>query len=129
MMHRLAKTNKYVGFLFLKVSDEYFQFTEEQIRNLSAAHIANLEKYYDKLTHFVCSGLDARYDMVTLIEADTLEEINDAVTDFRKREKAKYIDIVNIIVTIKAPHHVPKPKSPAQVGTAVPTPSTATGTP
>ena len=47
--------------------------------------------------------MDARYDQITMMEADTLEEIYDAAMDFKMGQKAAYIEIVNVVVGIKAP--------------------------
>ncbi|WP_329103029.1 hypothetical protein OG792_25550 [Micromonospora sp. NBC_01699] len=60
-------------------------------------------KFAKLLTHVVCSGVDARYDQVTMVEADTQEEIHAAATDFRMGAKARYIEIVDIVVGMKAP--------------------------
>jgi hypothetical protein len=38
-----------------------------------------------------------------MIEADTLEEIHAAAVDFRLGAKANYIDIVDVVVGMKAP--------------------------
>jgi hypothetical protein len=62
-----------------------------------------MAKHADKLTHVVCTGLDGRYDQVTMIEADTLEEINAATVDFRLGAKANYIGIVDVVIGMKAP--------------------------
>lgn len=51
----------------------------------------------------VCTGVNGRYDQVTMVEADTLEEINVAATAFRMGNKARYIEIVDIVVGMKAP--------------------------
>lgn len=102
-MHPLNDKNKYVGMLFMKMSQEYFSMGREGIREISQKHLKDLVKYSDKLTHFVCTGLDARYDQVTVIEADTLEEIHRAAADFKMGAKAKYINVADIVVAIKAP--------------------------
>jgi hypothetical protein len=102
-MHPLSNKNKYMGFLFMKMSQEYFSLGREGIRKVSLEHVKELTKHSDKLTHMVCSGLDARYDQVTIIEADTLEEIHNAAVDFRMGAKAAYIEVIDIVVGIKAP--------------------------
>jgi|SRR5688572_16335009 hypothetical protein len=102
-MHPLGERNKYTGFLFMKMSQEYFSLQRDGIRKVSAEHVKDLTKHSDKLTHIVCSGLSARYDQVTMIEADTLEEIHYAAVDFRMGAKAKYIDVVDVVIGIKAP--------------------------
>lgn len=112
-MHPLAKKNKYIGFLFMKISKEYFALGREGIHEVSAAHAQSLSKYFDMLTHVVTSGLDARYDQVTMIEADTLEEIHAAATDFRMGAKAQYVDIVDIVVGVKALPRAPRPTASA----------------
>jgi hypothetical protein len=102
-MHPLNDKNKYVGFLYMKMSQEYFSLGREGIRKVTLEHVGDLTKHSDKLTHIVCSGLDARYDQITLIEADTLEEIHNAAVDFRMGAKAAYIDVADVVVGIKAP--------------------------
>ena len=102
-MHPLGKKNKYIGFLFMEISQDYFNLGREGIHKISSEHAAHMAKHADKLTHVVCSGLDARYDQVTMIEADTLEEINAAAVDFRLGAKAKYIRITDVVIGMKAP--------------------------
>ena len=102
-MHPLSDKNKYVGFLLMKMSQEYFSLGREGIHKVTMEHVGTLTKHSDKLTHIVCSGLDARYDQVTMIEADSLEEIHNAAVDFRMGAKAAYIEVVDIMVGIKAP--------------------------
>ncbi len=109
-MHPLSNKNKYIGLLFMKMSQEYFSLGREGIRKISLKHVKDLTKYSDQLTHLVCSGLDARYDQVTMIEADTLEEIHNAAVDFRMGAKAAYIEVVDIVVAIKAPRCGAVPK-------------------
>jgi len=102
-MHGIGEKNKYVGLLFMKATKEYFDLGEDGIRQVSAGHARDLAQYANQLTHVVCSGMHAKYDQVTMIEADTLEEIYAAHTAFRMGAKGKYIDIVDIVVGIKAP--------------------------
>lgn len=87
----------------MKISQDYFDLGREGIHEISVQHAQAMSKHADKLSHVVCTGLDARYDQVTVIEADTLEEINAAAVDFRLGAKAKYIQIVDVIVGMKAP--------------------------
>ena len=102
-MHPLSDKNPYVGFLHMKMSQEYFSLGREGMRKVTREHVGALTKHSDKLTHIVCTGLDVRYDQITLIEADTLEEIHAAAVDFRTGAKAGYIDIVDVAVGMKAP--------------------------
>lgn len=102
-MHRLAAKNKYVGFLFMKISPEYFALGRKGIHEVSKSHADSLEKFSDLLTHVVTSGLTTKYDQVTIVEADTLEQIHAAATEFRMGAKAQYIEIVDMVVGIKAP--------------------------
>ena len=112
-MHPLGKKNKYLGFLFMKISQDYFDLGRDGIHKISAEHAAHMAKHADKLTHVVCSGLDARYDQVTMIEADTLEEINAAAVDFRLGAKANYIQITDVVIGMKAPQRGQRPADPA----------------
>jgi hypothetical protein len=102
-MHPLGEKNKYMGFLFMKIDQEYFNLGREGIHDISVEHAKSLSKHSDKLTHVVVTGLDARYDQVTMIEADTLEEIHAAAVDFRLGAKAKFIEIVDVVIGMKAP--------------------------
>ncbi|WP_210768271.1 hypothetical protein [Cellulomonas humilata] len=102
-MHRLAAKNKYVGFLFMKISPEYFALGRKGIHEVSVSHADDLSKFSDLLTHVVTSGLNGKYDQITIVEADTLEQIHAAATEFRMGAKAAYIDVVDVMVGIKAP--------------------------
>ncbi|MFH0176661.1 hypothetical protein ACIA6D_30840 [Streptomyces cacaoi] len=102
-MHQLADRNKYMGLLFLRIDPSYFELGREGIHDVSAAHARDLAKWAKQLTHIVTSGLNGKYDQVTIIEADTLEEIHAAATDFRMGAKGKYIEVSDVIVGVKAP--------------------------
>lgn len=102
-MHPLAEKNKYIGFLFMKMTKEYFALGKDGVRKITNPHVKALSKYSGNLTHLLCTGLDARYDQITMMEADTMEEIYDAAVDFKLGEKAQYIDVVDVVVGIKAP--------------------------
>ena len=102
-MHPLSAKNKYVGIMFMKMSQEYYSLGRDGIRKVSLDHVKALTPYSHLLTHVVCAGLSSRYDQVTMIEADTLEEIHNAGVAFRMGAKANYIDVNDIVVGIKAP--------------------------
>jgi hypothetical protein len=102
-MHQLAEKNKYIGFLFMKISPEYYALGRKGIHEVSAGHAADLAKFSDLLTHVVCAGLNGKFDQVTIVEADTLEQIHAAATEFRMGAKAQYIDVVDVLVGVKAP--------------------------
>ncbi len=102
-MHPLGEKNKYVGMLFMKMSKEYWALGRSGIHEISVKHAKDLARYSPMLTHVVATGMDARYDQVTMIESDTLEGIHDATAAFRLGAKGQYIDIVDVVVGIKAP--------------------------
>ncbi|WP_308403930.1 hypothetical protein [Streptomyces sudanensis] len=102
-MHQLADRNKYIGLLFMQIDPAYFELGREKIHEVSAAHARDLSKWAKQLTHVVTSGLNGKYDQITLIEADTLEEIHAAATDFRMGAKGRYISVSDVIVGVKAP--------------------------
>ncbi len=87
----------------MKMTPEYFALGKEGILGITTPHLKALGKYSSQLTHVLCTGMDARYDQITMMEADTLEEIYDATMDFKMGKKAQYIEIVNVVVGIKAP--------------------------
>lgn len=102
-MHPIGKKNKYIGFLFLKLRPEYFALGKEGILRISRVHAKGLAKHASKLTHIVTTGMHSSHDQITMIEADTLEEIYDSTMDFKMGAKAAYIDIVDVVVGMKAP--------------------------
>ena len=102
-MHSIGKKNKYMALLFMKISKEYFALGREGISKVSAPHVKELTPFKDMLTHVVCTGLDGRYDQITVIEADSLEQIHEAAVSFKVGAKAKYIDVTDVVVGIKAP--------------------------
>jgi hypothetical protein len=102
-MHQLAEKNKYIGLLFMKISPEYFALGRKGIHEVSASHAADLARFSDLLTHVVCSGLNGKYDQITIVEADTLEQIHAAATEFRMGAKARYIDVADVMIGVKAP--------------------------
>ena len=67
----------------MKMSREYFSLGAAGIRKVTLEHLKDLTKYSKQLTHIVCTGLDARYDQLTMMEADTLEEVHDSAVAFR----------------------------------------------
>ena len=110
-MHSLGKKNKYIGMLFMKMSKEYWALGRKGIHKISVEHAEDLKQYSHLLTHVVCGGMDGRYDQITLIEADTLEEINAAYAAFKVGAKGQYIDVVDVSIGVKAP---PRPPQPAR---------------
>jgi hypothetical protein len=102
-MHPIAEKNKYVGFLFMKMKPEYFALGKDGILKITLPHAKTLSKHSSKLTHILTTGMHAEHDQITMMEADTLEEIYDAAMDFKMGEKAAYIDVVDVVVGIKAP--------------------------
>lgn len=102
-MHQLAEKNNYIGFLFMKIHPEYFKLGPDGIHEVSMGHARDLAKYSKMLTHVVTSGLNGRFDQVTIVEAESLEQIHDAANAFRMGAKAAYIDVVDVLVGVKAP--------------------------
>ena len=102
-MHTLGEKQKYIGFLFMKMSKEFWALGRDGMAKISIAHAKELMQYSHMLTHVVCGSFDARYDQVTMIEADSLEQIHEAATAFRVGAKGQYITMVDMLVGVKAP--------------------------
>ena len=102
-MHPLGEKSKYIAMMFMKMSKEYWALGREGIAKVSAEHARSLKPYNDMLTHVVCGSFDARYDQVTVVESDTLERIHDAANAFKLGAKGAYIDVVDVVVGVKAP--------------------------
>lgn len=121
-MHTLGDKNKYVGMMFMKMSKEYWALGIQGMHDISVRHARDLMQYSQLLTHVVTGSMDARYDQVTLIEADTLEEIHAASTAFKVGAKGQYIDVVDVVVGVKAPPRGLAARANAQNATANPNP-------
>jgi hypothetical protein len=102
-MHPIGEKNKYIGFLFMKLKPEYFTASREEVLRITLEHARDLVKYTTNLTHVITSGTNANHDQISIIEADSLEGIYDATMEFRMGAKAAYIDVVDVVVGIKAP--------------------------
>lgn len=102
-MHTLAGKNKYVALMFMKMSKEYWALGTKGMHQISMEHARDLMPYSHLLTHYVTGSLDARYDQVTMIEADTLEEIHAASVAFKVGAKGAYISVVDVVTGVKAP--------------------------
>ena len=108
-MHTLGDgPNKYVAMLFLKMSKEYWALGTAGMHQISVQHARDLMQFAPLLSHVVTSSTDARYDQVTMIEADTLEQIHAAATAFRVGAKGQYIAVVDTVVGVKAPARAPQ---------------------
>jgi hypothetical protein len=94
------------------MSKEYWALGIRGMHDISVQHARDLMQYSHLLTHVVTGGMDARYDQVTLIEADTLEQIHAASTAFKVGAKGAYIDVVDVVIGVKAP-----PRPPARANT------------
>jgi hypothetical protein len=82
-MHPIGEKNKYVGFLFMKLKPEYFAASKEEVLRITLEHARDLVKYTTNLTHVITSGTSVNHDQISIIEADSLEEIYDATMEFR----------------------------------------------
>ncbi len=102
-MHTLGGKNKYVAMMFMKMSKEYWALGIQGMNEISVRHARDLMPYAHLLTHVVTGSLDARYDQVTMIEADTLEEIHAASVAFKAGAKGQYIAVVDVVAGVKAP--------------------------
>lgn len=102
-MHTLAGKNKYVAMMFMKMSKEYWALGVKGMHEISVQHAKDLLQYSHLLSHVVTSSLDARYDQVTMVEADTLEEIHAASIAFKTGAKGRYIDVVDVVAGVRAP--------------------------
>ena len=50
-MHELAKKNKYIGLLFMKISPEYFKLGKDGIHQVSEGHARDLAKFGSLFLH------------------------------------------------------------------------------
>ena len=96
----------YVALVFMNSKDEWFTLSRQQRVEIIRDHSKQLAPYANKvaLNFFVGLGL-SKYDYIEQIEADDLKIVHSLVRTLRFGTLGRYVDIVDVIVTIKGQYH------------------------
>ncbi len=96
----------YVALVFMNSKDEWFALSRQQRVEIIRDHSKQLTPYANKvaLNFFVGLGL-SRYDYIEQIEADDLKIVHSLVRTLRFGTLGRYVDIVDVLVTIKGQYH------------------------
>ncbi len=92
----------FVGIIFLNIKPEWYELSREERIGLTRTHMKELTPYAEKVarTHLRGTGI-SKYDTVEILEAENLQDISAIVKGFRASAKAKYMEIADVITTIK----------------------------
>jgi len=96
----------YVALVFMNSKDEWFRLSRKERVDIIRDHAKQLAPYANKvaLDFFVGLGL-SKYDYIEEIEADDLKIIHSLVRTLRFGALGRYVDIVEVLITIKGLYH------------------------
>ncbi len=96
----------YMALVLMNSRDEWFQLSRNQRVDIIKEHAQQLAPYANKVALEFLIGLGlSKYDYVEQIEADDLKIIHSLVRALRFGPLGRYIDIVDVLITIKGQYH------------------------
>ena len=96
----------YVALVLMKSKDEWFQLSRRQRVDIIKDHAKQLAPYANKVALEFLIGLGlSKYDYIEQIEADDLKIIHSLVRALRFGALGRYIDIADVLITIKGQYH------------------------
>jgi len=97
----------YVALVLINSKDEWFQLSRKQRIGIIKDHAKQLTPYANKVALEFLIGLGlSKYDYIEQIEADDLKIIHSLVRALRFGPLGRYIDIVDVLITIKGQYHL-----------------------
>jgi len=102
-----ADGQTYVALVFMNSKEEWFALSRKDRVAIIRDHAKQLAPYANKvaLEFFVGLGL-SKYDYIEQIEADDLKIIHSLVRALRFGALGKYVDFVDVVITIKGQYHL-----------------------
>jgi len=96
----------YVALVFMNSREEWFRLSRKERVEIIKTHAENLSPYANKvaLNFLIGMGL-SKYDYIEEIEADDLKIIHSLVRSLRFGALGRYVDIVDVLITIKGQYH------------------------
>jgi hypothetical protein len=96
----------YVALVLMNSRDEWFQLTRKQRVDVIREHAEQLTPYANKVALEFLIGMGmSKYDYIEQIEADDLKIIHSLVRALRFGALGRYVDIVDVLITIKGQYH------------------------
>jgi len=96
----------YMALVLMNSKDEWFQLSRKQRVDIIRDHAEQLAPYANKVALEFLIGLGlSKYDYIEQIEADDLKIIHSLVRALRFGPLGRYIDIVDVLITIKGQYH------------------------
>lgn len=96
----------YVALVLMNSKDEWFQLSRKERVEIIKEHSKQLAPYANKVALEFLIGLGlSKYDYIEQIEADDLKIIHSLLRNLRFGALGRYVDIVDILITIKGQYH------------------------
>ncbi len=97
----------YVALVFINSKDKWFRLTRKERVKIIRTHFHGLAPYANKVAlNFLIGQGISKYDYIEEIEADDLKIIHSLVRALRFGALGEYIDIVDVVITIKGQYHL-----------------------
>ena len=96
----------YVALVFINSKDGWFKLTRKERVEIIRTHSKELAPYANKVALDFLIGLGiSKYDYVEQIVADDLKIIHSLMRTLRFGALGPYVDIVDVVITIKGQYH------------------------
>ena len=96
----------YVALVFINSKEQWFRLPRKERVQIIRTHMKELTPYANKVALNFLIGLGlSKYDYVEEIEADDLKIIHSLVRTLRFGALGAYVDIVDVVITIKGQYH------------------------
>ena len=96
----------YVALVLINSKDSWFELSRQERVQIIRTHAKELAPYGNKvaLEFLIGFGL-SKYDYIEQIEADDLKIIHSLVRRLKFGTLGKYVDVVDVLITIKGQYH------------------------
>ena len=96
----------YVALVFINSREPWYGLSRKQRVEIIRTHAKELAPYGNKVALEFLIGLGlSKYDYVEQIEADDLKIIHSLVRNLKFGSLGRYIDVVDVVITIKGQYH------------------------
>ncbi len=92
----------FVAIICLNIKPEWYKLSRGERLKITRSHIKELSPHADKVarTHLRGTGL-SKFDTIEILEAEDLREITRMVKAFRAGAKAAYMEVADVVTTVK----------------------------
>lgn len=97
----------YVALVFLNAKPEWYQLPRKRRVELIRGHVEELAPYANKVALNFLIGLGlSKHEYIEEVEADDLKIIHSLVRRLKFGAFGAYVDIVDVVITIKGQYHL-----------------------